>query len=528
MNHIELFAGCGGLSLGLETAGFKLLFANELSPMASESFAYNHLNTDLTSDSDPANVFWVSSMHDRNSIKSRLRENPYDAIGLQEQHFSDLLDIKPTNEQLNRSLLVGSIVDVNKILDAGNTSLLEQFRTALGQGEVDLVSGGPPCQSFSLAGMRDHTHHRNELPWEFAKFVEKIKPKMTMLENVSGILRAFKIDGEQYYAWFEVAKAFAKVGYIPLCLHVNAKYAGVAQNRPRFILLAFREDIALILSNKLDSEFKSALKKSIDFYQSIKSGEELPYGSLKCFDIEKDSGLFEDSILSSLYSNDKKLPTVKDALDDLRSENIGESKYVSKINNTYINYHDHRLNKQKNHELRANNPKVKARFRLYQILSRIDKVSSKEIVRYLKTSGAEPISTSTLSKLTGYWLLDLTGGEIKKPTKEQVITILSGLYTKKQTQKALVEGQPAPAALSIPDDACHYHQSIESQRTLTVREMARIQSFPDWFEVRSKVTTGGQMRKFEVPQYTQIGNAVPPLLGLALGNICRELLILAE
>ena len=72
--------------------------------------------------------------------------------------------------------------------------------------------------------MRDHTHHRNNLPWEFARFVEKVRPKIALLENVSGILRAFRIDGEKYYAWFEVAKAFAKVGYIPLCLHVNAKY----------------------------------------------------------------------------------------------------------------------------------------------------------------------------------------------------------------------------------------------------------------------------------------------------------------
>ena len=47
MNHIELFAGCGGLSLGLETAGFQLLLANELSPMASETFAYNILDADL-------------------------------------------------------------------------------------------------------------------------------------------------------------------------------------------------------------------------------------------------------------------------------------------------------------------------------------------------------------------------------------------------------------------------------------------------------------------------------------------------
>ncbi len=64
----------------------------------------------------------------------------------------------------------------------------------------------------------------------------------------------------------------------------------------------------------------------------------------------------------------------------------------------------------------------------------------------------------------------------------------------------------------------------EEIRTLTVREMARIQSLPNNFIFRSKVTTGGKMRRFEVPQYTQVGNAVPPLLGRALGLTVKNLL----
>ena len=47
MNHIELFSGCGGLSLGLKHCGYELTLANELSPMAAESFAYNFLNENL-------------------------------------------------------------------------------------------------------------------------------------------------------------------------------------------------------------------------------------------------------------------------------------------------------------------------------------------------------------------------------------------------------------------------------------------------------------------------------------------------
>lgn len=106
--------------------------------------------------------------------------------------------------------------------------------------------------------------------------------------------------------------------------------------------------------------------------------------------------------------------------------------------------------------------------------------------------------------------------------KSQFLRFLDEHGTKKQTQKALTEKAPAPAALSIPDDACHY--DINHLRTLTVREMARIQSFPDDFVFRSKVTTGGQMRRYEVPQYTQVGNAVPPLLGRALGVAVADLL----
>ena len=63
------------------------------------------------------------------------------------------------------------------------------------------------------------------------------------------------------------------------------------------------------------------------------------------------------------------------------------------------------------------------------------------------------------------------------------------------------------------------------ESTLSVREMARIQSFPDNFVFRSKVTTGGTARRFQVPQYTQVGNAVPPVLGRALGLAIKNLLL---
>ena len=60
---------------------------------------------------------------------------------------------------------------------------------------------------------------------------------------------------------------------------------------------------------------------------------------------------------------------------------------------------------------------------------------------------------------------------------------------------------------------------------LTVRESARIQSFPDWFEFRGKYTTGGHRRTQECPRYTQVANAVPPFVAEALGCTLKELLL---
>lgn len=78
----------------------------------------------------------------------------------------------------------------------------------------------------------------------------------------------------------------------------------------------------------------------------------------------------------------------------------------------------------------------------------------------------------------------------------------------------------APTITSIPDEIVHYAEP----RILTVREHARIQSFPDWFEFKGKYTSGGNRRKQEVPRYTQVGNAVPPLFAEQIGIAIWEVL----
>lgn len=519
MNHIELFAGCGGLSLGLESAGFELTLANELSPMAGETFAFNFLKENLAEKAQkgqlPEKVFWLSSQFE--TLAPRLRENPF-AFPAYGQGVSDL----PKDPmQLQGKLIIGNIIHLNELI-ATNPAYLEAFKTSFGKGEVDLISGGPPCQSFSLAGLRKKDCDKNTLPWEFAKFVEAIQPKFVLLENVTGILRPFREDGIEYHAWFEITKTFAERNYMPLCLHVNARYVGVPQNRPRFILIGVRKDIYDSISPRLSITEQKLFEPSEVLFSDVASGKEPSFNAFKYFDAqsESDAQFFETTFLLSLVG--KKEVSIREAIDDLKEFTYkNPSTHVKAVNAKFKKIVSLKGEIQ-NHDARSNNPHVQRRFRIYQILSQCRKTTINEVNAILK-GDANTLSNDVWVELSASKFLQLDGSVDTFATAKELIVFLQQHPTKKQTQKALIANSPAPAALSIPDDACHYDE--QQLRTLTVREMARIQSFPDGFVFRSKITTGGQMRKFEVPQYTQVGNAVPPLLGAALGNVINRLIV---
>ncbi|MDC5803447.1 DNA (cytosine-5-)-methyltransferase [Vibrio europaeus] len=525
MNHIELFAGCGGLSLGLKHCGYKLTMANELSPMAAESFAYNFLNENLEElarqEKVATNTLWINSSF--NNLKRRLRENPFNFPEFKD--YNGYSDLPKDWSELNGKLVVGSIVELNKLLDS-NPELVEQLKTSFGHERgLDLVSGGPPCQSFSMAGLREKNSDKNTLPWEFAKFVKHTQPKIALLENVTGILRAFKDeDGTLFHAWYEVAKAFAAIGYVPLCLHINARLSGIAQNRPRFILIAVRIDHYEKLARDFEvgSANSQLFTQPYEFYNLVKKqGDTLPFGHLDYFDVKSvhDKLIIDESFLSSLVNHDP--VSVSEALGDLK-HNYPEapSDFINNLNATFNRLPQR--NEISNHDFRNNGEVVQRRFRLYQVLADINDRSVTKTIFTILRGESEILTDSSWEQCRKYRFLQLDGTLKHFDTELEFIEYLKAHPTKKQTQKALIASSPAPAALSIPDDACHYDE--HELRVLTVREMARIQSFPDNFVFRSKVTTGGQMRKYEVPQYTQVGNAVPPLLGLRLGQCIAHLL----
>ena len=93
-----------------------------------------------------------------------------------------------------------------------------------------------------------------------------------------------------------------------------------------------------------------------------------------------------------------------------------------------------------------------------------------------------------------------------------------GLDSNKRNYTVLNPKGQSPTVVTMPDDFIHY----AAHRAMTVREMARLQSFDDSFVFQGKRQTGGNKRKTEIPQYTLVGNAVPPLMARAIANTILE------
>ena len=478
MNHIELFAGCGGMSLGFKSCGFELLMANEVSPMAAETFSYNIMGKDIRENKD---TLWLESNYSREDIELRLREN---LLFTEEFAYHDI----PETGDLSGKLIIGSV-----------TRLLEKIpdlRTRLGVNEIDVISGGPPCQGFSMAGLRKIEDRKNQLPFVFGDFVSKMQPKVVVLENVTGILRPFKdSDGVKYYAWEEIAKYFFSLDYYPICLHVNPVMISLPQTRFRFIMIAVRQDYMPI---KLKKDLEVCLQLSLP-------GESFKPQLIDLTTEEKICNLDHRTrdALALFIKEEENLGivTAKQAIHDI-STDIEPSSYVDFINQIFKS-----TNPNNNNNLIFNlespkySEKVVKRFKLQQKLNSLDSKGKKMIRDYLK-------SKLTKNDLRSLYSRHLILKDISD-SFDGFIDYLNEVKTKKHSQRALYADKPSPTITAVADDFVHY----EAPRCLNVREMARIQSFPDWFVLRSKITTGGLKRRYEIPQQTQVGNAVPPLLG---------------
>lgn len=511
-SYVELFAGCGGMSLGIESEGFERLFANELSPMPAATYSFNLIHHKCPVSTDPES--WYRRLYSPD-IDGEYNTDPRTHINKQvsELAFNEL-------QKFNGSMFVGGINQLNQCLRKIGKPNLKKL-------EVDLLSGGPPCQSFSLAGRRERNNPRNDLPFEFAESASLLSPKVVLLENVSGILHPFKdSEGVKWYAWFEVAKAFWIKGYVPVCTHAEAQKYGVPQRRPRFLMVAIRKDIADRaikvldrLSNGLRLDWQStraALEEIISYFEKFGNIYPDSPSGFRYYEPNIDwpqqllplngRPIDVQSVIDSLTYPESRLDKAYLKILAEAFPNLGPTSQLTSLSSDEL----------KNREYRKHSLHVKARFRILRLLAERKRKSVDN--KYLQSISEE--DEQWLLKQDLIFPNDCIETERIPKGMDELKGLLESLQSRKHSQRALLRNRVAPAQLSIPDDSVHY----ASDRTLTVREMARIQSFPDWFEFKGKVTTGGNQRAYEVPRYTQVGNAVPPLMAKQIAKGIRDFL----
>ena len=110
--------------------------------------------------------------------------------------------------------------------------------TGLQSGELDVLDGSPPCQGFSTAGKRQLDDSRNQLSMEYVRLLRGLKPKVFIMENVSGLVK-----GKMKLVFAEIMRELKASGYDVKCRLMNAMYFNVPQSRQRLIWIGVREDL---------------------------------------------------------------------------------------------------------------------------------------------------------------------------------------------------------------------------------------------------------------------------------------------
>jgi len=400
---IDLFAGCGGLALGLEMAGFAPIFANELNDDARATYLTN-----------------------------RERQFP-----LLRKYFSK---------------------DINDVLRQPDfyDDLRSGFSRDYGLSKrksIDLVVGGPPCQGYSTVGMRrsygveKKLLRPNHLYKRMIEFISRVRPKAFLFENVEGLLSSrWTANGANGEIFHDVLSAFQSIpGYSVKYARVHSRNYGVPQNRPRVLIVGFRSEVFEGSSTTVDAV----------------SGGFLPQGS----------GGYPDlvDVLSDLVD-----PDFLYGGRTLNYPRSPESPFQERARRFLRHEAGYGVNLE-DHEYSNHSEKTQRKF------------------AYMIRTGGSIHHTHQTKKFRQRLLPKRWG------TKGPNITITS-----------------------LPDDFVHFEQA----RSLTVREYARIQTFPDWYRFIGPRTTGGVRRAGNplqnifarnLPKYTQIANAVPVDLAHAVG-----------
>jgi DNA (cytosine-5)-methyltransferase 1 len=401
LKTIDLFAGCGGLSLGFqETNLYDLMAHVEWEKAPIEAIRE-----------------WLISQGEKKSSEKLI-------------HF----DIQRLDELFN-----GWSGDPKYQNGAGLDKLVKSA------GGVDLIIGGPPCQAYSIAGrIRDengmHFDYRNYLFESYLEVVKRYQPNAFVFENEPGMLSAAPGGGS---ISARVTKAFNEAGY---AIVSNLKDAvvdlwnyGVPQKRTRVIIIGLKKD-----------HFTDHQKRLNDFYKKFLPSQAKPVIS-------------SQTALSDLPAL---LPLKK-------VENANGKKFSHSYPEGSISHHVPRFHSQRD-------------IKIFQLLAK----------------------------------------DLQKPKNKrqfQTVEDLKRLYTEQTGKTSAVHKyhviNPEEPSNTIPahlykDGLRHIHWDHKQARSLTVREAARLQTFPDLYKFGASQTDA----------YKMIGNAVPPAFARALALALYEVL----
>jgi DNA (cytosine-5)-methyltransferase 1 len=331
-------------------------------------------------------------------------------------------------------------------------------RTRLGSAALDVMIGGPPCQGFSInAPIRSQTDPRNNLFHHYVRLVlGGLRPNFVVMENVPGLV---SFDGGKTLE--NVLAAFEKAGYRVVFKILNAAHYGVPQERWRLVFLG-------TCLPGIEPSFPLPTHYSLQ-RPNFTGGRD--YTFEHAIGSARQTSFLHDSLL--------KPTTIGEAISDLPSLPSGGGTQE-------MNY--------------SISPKCS-----YQEMLR---EGAKRIFNH-ECAGIAPINIERIThvKPGGSWR-DIPHKLLPK-----------GLQRARRSDHTKRYGRLDPAGLSgtiltkcDPHWGTFFHYAQD--RIISVREAARLQSFPDWFKF-----TGSK-----VEQYRQVGNAVPPLLARALAEHIKTLI----
>jgi DNA (cytosine-5)-methyltransferase 1 len=386
---VDLFAGAGGFSLGIEQAGFDVLVAVEQDPIHAAVYAFNF----------------------------------------------------PLTQVLCADVGILSPEAIQDAAARGWAKHQQQGLVNPWRGEIDLVFGGPPCQGFSVMGKRCLKDDRNHLVFRFCYLVKALQPRYFVMENVPGLGQ-----GKHAIILKRLQRQFKQAGYrlTQKVQVLNAADFGVPQNRKRLFLLGTRKDEPLL--EYPDPEF-NWMHKPITVRDAI---ADLPN--------------LDD------FPELKQTDTVCLTTAQRYFYEAFASDYARKLRGSVSDSQNRAYPRETNPQLLTSSMQTQH--------------SAIAIERFSQTQMGQLDTISRLRRLD--W--DKCCHTLRAGTGAE-----RGSYT-----------SPRPIHPQYP-------------RVISVREAARLHSFPDWF--RFHVTKWHGFR--------QVGNAVPPLLAQALGQqIVRTLEIM--